>query len=228
MSLDKINATLANATSTTAPKASTGKRGFTVPQANNKLKADAKGWVAAYDKGIANGKFPRVGFSASSSNFLPMVIVAMVAGFTTEADAIAKVRAVQVALGVRPTDRNNLGLKAMASPSAVVREKTMRSLAVDWIAKADAKGVYKLAPTRPSERVAARAIRPETAKANGKATVKAKANGKATVAPKAKAERANGPVTSYRDPAIAKAARKAERLAARQANNATAKATIEA
>lgn len=193
------------------------KRGFQVAKPSANALSEAKAKMVAYLTGVAKGVYPGVGFNPSDKskpwNRPIMFAVALVWGFTNDADATAKAALIQRAYGLTPPGRN-LGFMAMARTSAVARDKTMGAPSVDWIARANAKGVYTLQPTKPQERVASRAIR-----GNGKLTGDRPT--KATAKPvKASGERANGAVKVSVDKALRSKAQAAERATQRAAKRA--------
>lgn len=193
-------------------------RGFTVKRAPAASLASAKAVMVAYLTGAAKGKYPSVGFNAAQKdkpqNFACMLAVGFVQGWTNDADGSAKVALIQQAYGLRVADRK-LGFPAMASASAIVREKTMRAIGVDWIGRANAKGLFTLQPTSTREKVAVRSMRGQ-----GKSAGDRPAKGKAIVPGKAKSERSNGTVTVSVDKALRSAAKAAERATQRAANRA--------
>lgn len=194
-------------------------RGFKVKRAPSAKLAEAKAWMVAFLTGAAKGKYPSVAFNPTDEerpqNFACMLAVGFGPGWTNDADGSAKVELIQQAYGIRVAGRK-LGFPAMASQSATVREKTMRAVAADWIGRADTKGTFHLVSTKPSERVAVRAMRGTSAKASTKAT---KGTAKAAKATPSRAQRdsshANGKVTVTVDKALRSSAKRAERAAQR-------------
>jgi hypothetical protein len=202
------------------PKATNAitKRGFTIVKASKNKLAEAKSVMVKYLTGVTNGRYPGVGFNPQDKskpwNRPIMFAVALVWGFTNDADGSAKVATIQQAYGLTPSDRK-LGLPAMASSSAIVREKTMGAPSVDWIARPNARGVFFLLPTRPAERMAARAIRGQ-----GKLTGDRPKAKPAKATPDQRASRSNGAVTVTVDKALRSTAKMAERNTQRAANRA--------
>jgi hypothetical protein len=145
-----------------------------------------------------------------------MLAVAFVWGFTSNADADAKVQAIQTSLGKPLTGPN--GTMDFASDSPIKRQKCMgTTVAANWQARAAKDGVYFLRPTTPQARKAVEAIAGQ-----GRITgaPKAAAKGKTKVAKPSDPTRRNGAVTTSVDKALRSAAKAAERAAQRKANRA--------
>lgn len=187
------------------------RKGFTPRDLSKALIAKAKQVWAAY---LKDPKAPKVTERSGPFRRGPMLAVAYSWGFTSNADADAKVQAIQTAMGKPLTGPN--GTMDFASDSPIKRLKCMGTvISQEWQAKAGKDGVYMLRPTSPQAKKAAQAI-----SAQGVKAPKAKATSKQTKAPKADAQRANGPVKVTVDKALRSAAQRAERSAERAANRA--------
>jgi hypothetical protein len=167
------------------------RKGFVPRDLSKALVAKAKTVWATY---LRDPKAPKVTERSDSWRRGPMLAVAFVWGFTSNADADAKVQAIQTSLGKPLTGPN--GTMDFASDSPIKRQKCMgTTVAANWQARAAKDGVYFLRPTTPQARKAVEAIAGQ-----GRITgaPKAAAKGKTKVAKPSDPTRRNGAVNVRR------------------------------
>lgn len=197
------------------------RKGFVPRDLTKALIAKAKAVWSQYQR---DPKAPKVTERSDSWRRGPMLAVAYAWGFTSNADADAKVQAIQTSLGKPLTGPN--GTMDFASDNPIKRQKCMgTTIAANWQARTKGKdGVYFLAPTTPKAKAAVQAIADQGRHTGTKAsTTKAKASTKAKAA-KPDASRTNGAVKVSVDQALRSSAKAAERAAQRKANRAKVKA----
>lgn len=186
------------------------RKGFKPRDLSKALIAKAKQVWATYQR---DPKAPKVTERSDSWRRGPMLAVAYVWGFTSNADADAKVQAVQTALGKPLTGPN--GTMDFASDNPIKRQKCMgTTIAANWQASADRTGTYYLRPASRKAKAAVEAIADQGKRTGGKRTTAKPATRKTDPA------RQNGAVKVRVDQALRDKAKAAERNAQRAANRA--------
>ena len=190
------------------------RKGFKPRDLSKALIAKAKQVWAQYQR---DPKAPKVTERSDSWRRGPMLAVAYVWGYTSNADGDAKVQAVQSALGKPLTGPN--GIMDFASDNPIKRQKCMgTTIAANWQAAKDRQGVYFLRPTSRKAKAAVEAIA-DQGKRTGSQRAKANPKARKAVGQRDPA-RTNGAVTVTIDKALRSKARAAERAAQRAANRA--------
>jgi hypothetical protein len=187
------------------------RKGFVPRDLSKALITKAKQVWAQYQR---DPKAPKVTERSDSWRRGPMLAVAYVWGFTSNADADAKVQAVQTALGKPLTGPN--GTMDFASDNPIKRQKCMgTTIAANWQAVADRSGTYYLKPTSRKAKAAVEAIADQGKRTGTKARTTAK-----PATRKTDPARQNGSVKVMVDKALRDKAKAAERNAQRAANRA--------
>lgn len=190
------------------------RKGFKPRDLSKALIAKAKQVWATYQR---DPKAPKVTERSDSWRRGPMLAVAYVWGFTSNADADAKVQAIQSALGKPLTGPN--GTMDFASDNPIKRQKCMgTTIAANWQALAQRDGTYFLRPTSRKARAAVEAIADQGRRTGAKRTTAKPATRKSDPA------RQNGAVKVSVDKALRDSAKRAERNAQRAANRAKQRA----